>query len=177
MRTVVAKFGGTSLADAAQFRKVRDIIQADPDRRFIVASAPGKRSPEDVKVTDLLLACYEKAAAGEDFGADLSAVGARFGEIVKSLALDFPLADEIQALRAHLSDAPQRDYVLSRGEYLNSRLLAAYLGFTFVDPEWCVCFDELGHLDGPMTRRTLGAALRPPSKRGDRRLLRRGHGR
>ena len=57
MRTIVAKFGGTSLADAAHFRKVREIIQADPDRRFIVASAPGKRCPEDVKVTDLLLEC------------------------------------------------------------------------------------------------------------------------
>jgi len=161
MRTVVAKFGGTSLADAAQFQKVRDIVRADPARRFIVASAPGKRSPEDVKVTDLLLSCYEKAAAGEDFSADLDAVGARFRGIVDGLGLDFPLADELDTLREHLRYEPQRDYVLSRGEYLNSRLLAAYLGFTFVDPEWCVCFDVTGHLDAAMTHRTLGAALRP----------------
>ncbi len=161
MRTVVAKFGGTSLADAAQFQKVRDIVRADPARRFIVASAPGKRSPEDVKVTDLLFSCYEKAAAGEDFSVDLDAVGARLRGIVDGLGLDFPLADELDTLREHLRHEPQRDYVLSRGEYLNSRLLAAYLGFTFVDPEWCVCFDVTGHLDAAMTHRTLGAALRP----------------
>ena len=161
MRTVVAKFGGTSLADADQFRKVRDIVRADPARRFIVASAPGKRSPEDVKVTDLLLACYEKAAAGADYSAELDAVGARFRSIARALSLDFPLDDELQALRAHLDGEPRRDYVVSRGEYLNSRLLAAWLGFTFVDPEWCVCFDDAGHLDNAMTRRTLGAALRP----------------
>lgn len=161
MRTVVAKFGGTSLADADQFRKVRDIVRADPARRFIVASAPGKRDPEDVKVTDLLLACYEKAAAGADFSNELDAVGARFRGIAGDLALDFPLDDELRALRAHLEGEPQREYVVSRGEYLNSRLLAAWLGFTFVDPEWCVCFDDAGHLDNAMTRRTLGAALRP----------------
>ncbi len=161
MRTVVAKFGGTSLADADQFRKVRDIVRADPARRFIVASAPGKRGPEDVKVTDLLLACYEKAAAGADFSVELEVVGARFRGIADDLALDFPLDDELRTLRAHLEGEPRRDYVVSRGEYLNSRLLAAWLGFTFVDPEWCVCFDDAGHLDNALTRRTLGAALRP----------------
>ena len=161
MRTVVAKFGGTSLADADRFRKVRDIVRADPARRFIVASAPGKRGPEDVKVTDLLVACYEKAAAGEDYGAELDAVGARFRGIAGDLTLDFPLDGELRALSEHLANAPQRDYVVSRGEYLNSRLLAAWLGFTFVDPEWCVCFDDAGRLDDAMTRRTLSAALRP----------------
>ena len=67
MRTVVAKFGGTSLADAGQFQKIRAIVEADPGRRFIVASAPGKRFAEDVKVTDLLIKCYDLAAAGQDF--------------------------------------------------------------------------------------------------------------
>lgn len=161
MKTVVAKFGGTSLANAEQFRKVREIVQANPERRFIVASAPGKRFDEDVKVTDLLLQCYAHAAAGKDFEPDLRAVEARFAEIIDALALDFPLAAEIETLRQHLSSEPQRGYVVSRGEYLNSRLLAAWLGFTFVDPEWCVCFDSEGHLDGAMTRRALNAALRP----------------
>ena len=146
MRTVVAKFGGTSLASAGQFRKIREIINEDPDRRFIVASAPGKRFPEDVKTTDLLLACYEDAAAGKDFEPGLKRVEERFREIVSDLGLSFPLAEEIDTLRRHLQTEPQRDYVASRGEYLNSRILAAYLGFTFVDPEWCVCFDEHGAL-------------------------------
>ncbi len=161
MKTIVAKFGGTSLADAVQFEKVRRIIEADPRRRFIVASAPGKRFDGDAKVTDLLLDCYEAASRGDDFEAPLAVVGERFREILSGLRLDFPLEDALQALREHLASDPQRDYVISRGEYLNARILAAWLGITFVDPEWCVCFDSEGKLDLPMTRRTLGAALKP----------------
>ncbi|MBR3504359.1 MAG: aspartate kinase [Clostridia bacterium] len=161
MRTVVAKFGGTSLASAGQFRKIREIIDSDPDRRFIVASAPGKRFPEDIKVTDLLLRCYDAAAAGRDFEPDLALVQARYQDIISELGLDFSLEADIMALRERLRTDPQRDYAASRGEYLNARILAAYLGFTFVDPEWCVCFDENGALDAALTRRTMGAALRP----------------
>ena len=161
MRTVVAKFGGTSLASAGQFRKIRDIVAADPARRFIVASAPGKRDADDVKVTDLLLSCHAAAAEGAPFEPTLERVRARFQEIISGLGLDFPLDEEIGILRRRLADAPDRDYVVSRGEYLNSRILAAYLGFTFVDPEWCVCFDAQGRLAAAMTRRTMGAALRP----------------
>ena len=161
MRKVVAKFGGTSLADAGQFRKIRRIVEADPGRRFLVASAPGKRFDADEKVTDLLLRCYEQAAAGQPFEATLALVDARFREIVEGLGLDFPLSEEIAKLRVHLMDAPKRDFVLSRGEYLNARLLALYLGYTFVDPEWCVCFDGEGRLDAALSRRTMGASLRP----------------
>ena len=161
MKTIVAKFGGTSLASAAQFQKVKAIVSADPARKIVVASAPGKRFPEDEKVTDLLLKCHEAAVSGNDFGALLSAVHERFREIIAGLALDLSLDQEIAALREHLLTDPQKDYVLSRGEYLNSRILADYLGYTFVDPEWCVCFDETGKLDVPMTRRTMNAALRP----------------
>lgn len=161
MRTVVAKFGGTSLASAEQFRKIRRIVEEDPGRRLIVVSAPGKRFPEDGKVTDLLLACYDAAAAGRDFRPALERVRGRFQEILDGLELDFPLDAELERLEERLSDAPERDYVLSRGEYLNARVLAAWLDFTFVDPEWCVCFDGEGRLDAAMTRRTLGAALRP----------------
>lgn len=161
MRTVVAKFGGTSLADARQFRKVQEIIRSDPDRRFIVVSAPGKRFPDDIKVTDLLLKCYENASAGRDFMPELRAVRQRFGDILLDLGLDFPLDREMSVLRDNLEKNPQKDYVLSRGEYLNARIMAALLGFSFVDPEWCVCFDEEGKLDGGMTHRTMSASLRP----------------
>ena len=161
MRKVIAKFGGTSLAGAEQFRKIKAIIDADPSRRYIVVSAPGKRFPEDIKVTDLLLECYDAAANGGDFEALLKAVEDRFREIVEGLQLDFPLEREIAALRAHLQEDPWKDYVVSRGEYLNARILADYLGFTFVDPEWCVCFDDQGKLEPLLTRRTMGAALRP----------------
>ena len=161
MRTVVAKFGGTSLADARHFQKIGEIIKADPGRRFLVVSAPGKRYPEDIKVTDLLGRCYEEAVSGEDFEKTLGLVYSRFDEIIKGLSVNVPLDEEIDCLRRRLLENPQREYAESRGEYLNARILSSYLGFTFVDPEWCVCFDQEGNLDLAMTRRTLGAALRP----------------
>lgn len=161
MRTIVTKFGGTSLADAGQFRKVKAILQEDPARRFVVASAPGKRFAEDIKVTDLLLACYEKASRGESFESTLQEIQSRFFEIIQELKVEFPLEEEIAAIRRHLETAPDAAYMASRGEYMNSRILAAYLGFTFVDPAWCICFTEDGELDQVMTNRALGAALRP----------------
>lgn len=161
MRTVVAKFGGTSLASAEQFKKVKAIIAADPARRIIVASAPGKRFPEDVKVTDLLQRCYDEASRGGACEGTLELIHGRFNDIIAELDIDFPLGQEINKLRDNLRAAPDKDYVLSRGEYLNSRILAEYLGFTFVDPEWCVCFDASGKLDAAMTRRTMNASLRP----------------
>lgn len=162
-RIIVAKFGGTSVADTSQFRKVRDIVQSSPERRFIVVSAPGKRFPEDRKVTDLLLDCYEKAAAGEDFAPDLERIRLRFMEIVDGLMLEFPLDEEIRILRESLTEAPSRDFTASRGEYLTARIMASYLGYTFVDPAWCVCFDENGQPDLAMTGRTMRASLLPLS--------------
>ena len=160
-RIVVAKFGGTSVASAAQLRKISSIIRSNPERRFIVVSAPGKRFPEDIKVTDLLLNCYEKASAGESFAEELNQVKLRFREIIEGLQMVFPLNDEIRILEQSLMTDPQRDYTASRGEYLTAKIMAQYLGFTFVDPSWCVCFDENGQLNDAMTRRTMRASLLP----------------
>lgn len=161
MKTIVAKFGGSSLADGTQFKKVKKIIDADPDRKIIVASAPGKRFPDDVKVTDMLLDCYEKAKAGEDFVTVLNDIKSRFRDIIIELNIDFPLSQEFDILKEKIYSNPNRDYIASRGEYFNSRILAEYLQYTFVDPEWCVCFDENGVPDDQMTRRAMRAALRP----------------
>ena len=161
METIVAKFGGTSLADANQFIKVRDIVLSDPRRRFVVASAPGKRFDGDVKVTDLLLSAYEKAASGEDFGGVLSAIGERFREIADGLKIAFPVDAEMEILKQNLLLHPDKAYAASRGEYLSSRILAQLLGYTFVDPAWCVSFGEDGKLDMKLTLRTLKAALLP----------------
>ena len=158
---VVAKFGGTSVADAAQIRKVSDIVRNNPERRFIVVSAPGKRYPEDIKVTDLLLNCYEKANAGESFAAELEMIRLRFQEIITGLNITFPLDEEISTLEQSLRTEPMRDYTASRGEYLTAKILAKYLGFTFVDPAWCVCFDSDGQLNAAMTSRTMRASLLP----------------
>ena len=160
-RIVVAKFGGTSVADAAQLRKISTIIRNNPERRFIVVSAPGKRFPEDIKVTDLLLNCYEKAYAGESFEEELEQIKMRYREIVEGLNMVFPLNEEFHILEESLQTAPDRDYTASRGEYLTAKILARYLSFTFVDPAWCVCFDENGQLNDPMTRRTMRASLLP----------------
>ena len=160
-RIVVAKFGGTSVADAAQFRKIREIVQSGPERRFIVVSAPGKRFPEDRKVTDLLLDCYEKAAAGESYEEEFRQIRARFREIIDGLRLSFPLDEELETLKQSLDTDPTRDFTASRGEYLTARIMAKYLGFTFVDPAWCVCFDENGQLNAAMTGRTMRASLLP----------------
>ena len=160
-RIVVAKFGGTSVADAAQFRKISEIVRSNPERRFIVVSAPGKRF--SAKVTDLLLDCYEKAVRGESFSAELRLIRLRFKEITDGLDLRFPLDEELHILEKSLKTDPQRDYTASRGEYLTARIMAAYLGYTFVDPAWCICFDEDGQLNSAMTSRTMQASLLPLS--------------
>lgn len=163
-RIVVAKFGGTSVADAGQFRKIREIVEANPERRFIIVSAPGKRFPDDIKVTDLLLACYEKAAAGQSFAAEFEQIRQRFRAIIDGLGMDFPLDSELEILRNSLLTEPMKDYTASRGEYLTARIMSKYLGFTFVDPAWCVCFDQDGQLNTPMTSRTMRASLLPLSR-------------
>lgn len=163
-RMIVAKFGGTSVADSAQIRKVAEIIKSSPDRRFIVVSAPGKRFPDDMKVTDLLLKCYERASEGEPFTEYLEQIRLRFMEIIEGLGIPFPLDEEIELLKQTLMTDPSRDFAASRGEYLTARIVARYLGFTFVDPAWCVCFDEDGQLNVAMTGRTMRASLLPLQK-------------
>lgn len=158
---VVAKFGGTSVADAAHFRKIREIVREKPERRFIVVSAPGKRFPDDRKVTDLLLDCYGKAVAGESFNDEIDQVRGRFRDIIDGLHMDFPLDEEIDVLKNALTEKPMRDFAASRGEYLSARILAEYLGYTFVDPAWCIYFDEDGQLNMDMTSCTVRASLLP----------------
>ena len=100
MQTITVKFGGTSLATAAQIEKVSAIIHADPARRFVVASAPGKRTKDDTKVTDLLYRCYDLAAAGADFSEPLDEIRTRFGDIIRDLGVRFDLEPELDAIRA-----------------------------------------------------------------------------
>ena len=159
MKTITAKFGGSSLASAAQFRKVGAILAADPARRFVVASAPGKRDSGDTKVTDLLYRCYDLAAAGEDYSPVLEQIRERFEAIARELGVAVDVDAELRPIREHLRTAPQRDYMASRGEYLNSRLLAAWLGWTFVDAASCVRFARDGSFDSETTQMLLSRAL------------------
>ncbi len=160
MKPIVAKFGGSSLADAKQFRKVSEIIRDDADRRYVVASAPGKRDRGDTKVTDLLYRCYDLAAEKRDFSPVLAHIRARFAEIMDELSINFPLDDELNAIAMRLAAAPERDYMASRGEYLNAKLLAAYLGFRFIDAADAVRFTADGRFLAEATNEALSAVLR-----------------
>ncbi len=159
MHTVTVKFGGSSLADAEQFRKVRSILDADPARRFVVVSAPGKRFTEDIKVTDLLIACWDKARAGESFDAELKTVEARFSDIAEGLNVPFDISTEISVMRTALLAMPYRDYALSRGEYICAKLMSAYLSLPFVDPARAIRFTPDGAWDEEATLRSLTRAL------------------
>ena len=150
-----AKFGGSSLCDAGQFRKVADIVRSDRERRFIVVSAPGKRFSGDEKITDLLYRCAALAGAREDFSVPFSKIRDRFLSIERDLAVeqaDIGAAlDEIEA--ALRTGQASRDFVASRGEYLCARLMAAYLHVPMVDAAELIRFDESGKLDMMATER------------------------
>ncbi len=160
MQVKTAKFGGSSLASPEQFKKVYEIVTSDPSRRYVVASAPGKRFPEDAKVTDMLYACYDMAVAGLDFEVFFKGIEARFDAIIEGLNLDFDLNAEYKAICESFRRGAGRDYAASRGEYLNSLILARYLGFDFIDASGVVFFREDGSLDEERTYKTLASELR-----------------
>lgn len=158
--TVVVKFGGSSLADANQFKKVADIILADNARRFVVASAPGKRFVEDIKVTDMLYKCYELASEGEEFEEQFQAIQNRYNDIISSLGLeDFSLEKDFEIIKGAFSHMAGRDYAASRGEYLNSKILAQYIGFDFIDAAKYIFFNEKGEFDWETTESKLAPKL------------------
>ena len=160
MKTTALKFGGSSLADSSHFRKVADIILSHEGRLFVVASAPGKRSKDDTKVTDMLYKCYDLAVSGHDFAESLAAMEQRFRSIAEELNLKFNLEDDFIVIKEHLEKNPQKDYMASRGEYLNSKLLAAFLGFDFIDPASCIFFNDDGSLDSEQTNIVLSSVLK-----------------
>ena len=155
----VVKFGGSSLANAEQFKKVGDIIRADETRRYVVPSAPGKRFKDDTKVTDMLYACYDLAEAGKDFKEKLQAIADRYREIINGLKLDLKLDDEFQTIEKNFKAGAGSNYAASRGEYLNGIIMAAYLGYEFIDAATVIFFDEDGNFDAGKTNRVLSKKL------------------
>lgn len=155
----VAKFGGSSLASAEQFKKVRDILLLDADRRIVVPSAPGKRCSTDIKVTDLLYECSRLAAAGRDIAPAFDQIRERYHGIAQALELTLDLDAQMEEVKRNIQGGAGADYAASRGEYLNGILLAHYLGWDFVDPQEGIFFDEEGHLDSVKTKEKLGALL------------------
>ncbi len=159
MHTKVVKFGGSSLADAKQFIKVAEIIKADSSRRFVVPSAPGKRFSEDIKVTDMLYSCYDLAAKGNDIDDAFKAIIDRYNGIISDLGITLSLDKEYETIKACFIGRAGRDYAASRGEYLNGIILAAFLGFNFVDPAEVIFFTDNGSFDSERTNSVLGDRL------------------
>ncbi len=155
----VVKFGGSSLASAAQIKKAGQIIREDESRRYVVPSAPGRRYSDDVKVTDLLYQCYDAAMSGEDITEKIAVIKGRYDEIISGLELDLDLTEEFEVIRDLFMRKAGRDYAASRGEYLNGLVIAEYLGYRFIDAAEVILFDEKGAFDSEATNELLRRRL------------------
>lgn len=147
MVRIVAKFGGSSVADGVQIRKVKAIIEADRRRSIIVVSAPGKRQADDPKLTDLLYLCHKMATHSTAIDEPFALIRGRFAEIVGDLGLSARLLGDVDRFEAELIAGCTRDYAASRGEYFSARLLAEYLGGEFIDPAEDIVIRANGTID------------------------------
>lgn len=164
MTRIVCKFGGSSVADANQFMKVRAIIEDQVERSIVVVSAPGKRVKTEAKITDLLYLCHDMALVGADFDATFGLIDSRFCDIAKELSISTAIGVELAKFKAELKNGVTRDFVASRGEYFNGVLMAEYLGADFIDPADYVVITSAG-LVAPETYERLGQRLADTSKR------------
>ncbi|MBO5518234.1 MAG: aspartate kinase [Firmicutes bacterium] len=153
----VVKFGGSSVASAQQFRKVKHIIESDPSRRVVVASAAGKRTPDDHKMTDLLYLVQAHLKYGVSAEDILDTLRSRLVEIRDDLGLAFRIEDEFDAWAGSLNKESNVDEIVSRGEYFTSRLLAEFLGYAFADAKDCVYFGYDGRIDEAKTYEAIGS--------------------
>ena len=160
LECIVTKFGGSSLANDEQFRKVRSILELEPTRRYLVPSAPGKRFPSDEKVTDLLYLCYELAAEGRPFEDQFIKIRERYLSIAQMLHLKVDIQKALEEVAQGIREGRTRDWCASRGEYLCGLLIADYLGWEFVDAARGVRFREDGTLDDEKTQELLSDLLK-----------------
>jgi len=160
----VVKFGGSSLANAAQFKKVGDIIRSDKSRRYVVPSAPGKRDPGDEKVTDLLYRMYDAVAVKAPYEEIFSKIRERYREITDGLKLDISLDAEWKKIEDNFIAQVGRDYAASRGEYLSGLVMSAYLGYKFIDAADVIFFRDDGVMDAAATNREMSEKLEHTEK-------------
>ena len=153
------KFGGSSVADGIQLGKIKDIIDADPERRFVVVSAPGKRFDRDSKITDLLLMCKAQADSNIPTEQLFQVIEDRYNAIMLQLGIKIDLESEYNEIIRSLNEGCSRDYIASRGEYLSVRLIAEYLGYDFVDTRGLILFDGKGRLLNEETNQALSEEL------------------
>ncbi len=153
------KFGGSSVAGAEQFKKVKAIVEADPSRRIVVSSAAGKRSSADHKLTDLLYLCHAHLTYGVSCDEILDGIEQRFSEIREELNIGYDVVAEFRAMRAKLTKDTGVDELVSRGEYFTSKLLADYIGYSFVDAKDCVFFGFDGQVEAERSYAAIKKAL------------------
>lgn len=159
MNTIVTKFGGSSLADANQFKKVKEIISSNPERQYVIPSAPGKRNSKDSKITDLLYLCHAHVSTGIAFDDVFNLIKERYCNIIKDLELNYDITEHLNTIKTDLEEGASSDYAASRGEYLNGLILANYLGFQFVDAKDVIIFNIDGSLDSEATNYALNSKL------------------
>lgn len=160
MEVKVVKFGGSSLADAEHFEKVKEIITADSSRRYVIPSAPGKRFDDDIKVTDMLYECYDLASNRQDFDDYFRRIANRYEQIIADLGIELNLDDEFAIIKKGFISRAGRDFAASRGEYLNGIVLAKYLGYEFIDSAQVIFFNDKGDFDSERTNEALAKKLK-----------------
>lgn len=156
---IVAKFGGSSLSDSSQFKKVKSIVNENENRRYIIPSAPGKRSRTDHKITDILYLCHEHVKKSIAFDDIFKLIEDRYINICKELELSLDISKYLIELKDKITNGASRDYVASRGEYLNGLILADYLNFEFIDASEIIFFKKSGVLDEALTYKTAAERL------------------
>ena len=161
---IVAKFGGSSLADAAAWQQVKAIVQMERERRCLVVSAPGKRSADDDKVTDLLYRCHALQLTGDSIRPVFERIAQRYRDIAHALQISGDLEVWLEEAYQAIQSGASREYAASRGEYLCARLFAEYIGWQFVDAALGVCFDLNGQTDYERTNVQLKQALAPHAR-------------
>lgn len=159
MNTIVAKFGGTSVSTGEQIKKVAAIVGKNPARRIVVVSAPGKRSSEDRKITDMLYACHAVARSGGDVGKEFRPIAARYGEIANVLGIGRDFTQVLSEVETRIAAGAGVDEVVSRGEYLCARMVARFLNYEFVDAADLIRFAQSDTVDGEATYRAIAERL------------------
>ncbi len=157
---IVCKFGGTSLANSENIKKVKEIVISGK-KRFVVVSAPGKRFKDDIKITDCLINSFNKSKNGETFETEFSFFKNRFEEISKEFNLDVDLSSSFQDLHNKILEHKDFDYVVSRGEFFSAKLIALVLGYTFLDARSFITFLDNKKVDLNQTRQKFNAIIKP----------------
>ena len=147
MNLTVCKFGGSSLADGNNISRVAEIVKSDPARRYVVVSAPGKRYSDDIKVTDLLYTCYKESVETGSCAETFAKIRKRFCSIVEELSLRLDINAILDETEKEIERRKSADFTASRGEYLNARIVAAKMGWPFVDAEDIIFIDANGAFD------------------------------